>query len=149
MDDKESPTNDLQVNFQDFLQTDASSARTKECLPPSPDENENNPLTGSKHNSMKSSDDTMGRVEQDSINNNAGEDSDDYTACCLEDKSDDPCRNCHAAETLILGICTPGQRSSRKLAESSIRKGTVASSIYTSHLLQLLVRFPGKSPFHD
>ncbi|XP_025032918.1 consortin isoform X2 [Python bivittatus] len=85
MDDRESPTNNLQLNLQDVLHTDMHEERIKTCLASSPDENENQ-CNSRKHNILKSSHSTIGRVEQDSINNN--EDSGDYTSCFQEDESD-------------------------------------------------------------
>ncbi|KAM6461758.1 consortin [Liasis olivaceus] len=84
MDDRESPTNNLQLNLQDVLHTDMHEERIKTCLASSPDENENQ-CNSRKHNILKSSHSTIGRVEQDSINNN--EDSGDYTSC-FQDESD-------------------------------------------------------------
>uniref|UniRef100_A0A8C5S5E0 Consortin, connexin sorting protein n=1 Tax=Laticauda laticaudata TaxID=8630 RepID=A0A8C5S5E0_LATLA len=90
MDDRESPTNDLHLNLQDVLSTDIHEERIKTCLASSPDENENQSNSG-KHNTLKNSHNAMGRVEQDSINNN--EDSGDYTPCFQEDESDRPCKS--------------------------------------------------------
>uniref|UniRef100_A0A8C6V5Y9 Consortin, connexin sorting protein n=1 Tax=Naja naja TaxID=35670 RepID=A0A8C6V5Y9_NAJNA len=90
MDDRESPTNDLHLNLQDVLPTDIHEERIKTCLASSPDENENQ-CNSRKHNTLKNSHNAMGRVEQDSINNN--EDSGDYTPCFQEDESDRPCKS--------------------------------------------------------
>ncbi|XP_077200428.1 consortin isoform X2 [Paroedura picta] len=74
MDDRESPTNDLQLNVQDQLCADTHSEKINTCLTSPPDENEN-PLNGRRHEDLKSRDKVMGVIEQDSINNNEGEDS--------------------------------------------------------------------------
>ncbi|XP_033000286.1 consortin isoform X1 [Lacerta agilis] len=116
MDDRESPTNDLQLTLQGSLRTDTLVEKIKTCLASSPDENENQ-LNGSKHDTLKSSDDTMGKVEQDSINNN--EDSGDYTSSCQEDESDKPSRIFAADEMLILEKGDSEKRSSRKTKSSS------------------------------
>uniref|UniRef100_H9GU92 Uncharacterized protein n=1 Tax=Anolis carolinensis TaxID=28377 RepID=H9GU92_ANOCA len=87
MDERESPTNDQQLNLQDLLHTDTQVERIQTCLPSSPDENENQ-FNSSKHDTIKSQDNTMGRVEQDSINNN--EDTGEYTSFCQDDESDKP-----------------------------------------------------------
>ncbi|XP_062980378.1 consortin [Elgaria multicarinata webbii] len=116
MDDGESPTNDLQLNLQDLLHTDRHLERIKTCLASSPDENKNQ-LNGSKHDALKSSDDTMGRVEQDSINNN--EDSGDYTSFCQEGESDKPSTSFAVDAMLILEKCASEKKSSRKTKSSS------------------------------
>ncbi|XP_053158366.1 consortin isoform X2 [Hemicordylus capensis] len=118
MDDGESPTNDLQLNLQDLLHADTHVERIKTCLASSADENENQ-LNGSKHETLKSSDATMGRVEQDSINNNEGKDSGDYTSCYQEEESDTLSRCSSADEMLIPEKCSSGKRSSRKTKGSS------------------------------
>ncbi|XP_020643602.3 consortin [Pogona vitticeps] len=119
MDDRESPTNDQQLNLQDFLHIDTHIERIKTCLT-SPDENKNQ-LNDSKPDALKSSDTRMGRVEQDSINNN--ENSGDYTSSCQDDESDKPCRSFTADETLVLEKCTSEKRILKKTQNFS-RKDT-------------------------
>lgn len=118
MDDGESPTNDLQLNVQDLLHADTHVEGKNPCLTSSPDENENQ-LNGSKDETLKSSDNVMGRVAQDSINNNEGEDSGDYTSCCQDVENDKPSRSFSSGEMLV-----PEKRSLRQTKGSS-RKGTV------------------------
>ncbi|XP_070590155.1 consortin isoform X1 [Erythrolamprus reginae] len=90
MDDRESPTNDLHLNLQDVPHTDIQEERIKTCLASSPDENENQ-CNSRKHNTLKSSHNAMGRVEQDSINNN--EDTGDSTSCFQADEIDMQCQS--------------------------------------------------------
>ncbi|XP_054831649.1 consortin isoform X1 [Eublepharis macularius] len=114
MDDRESPTNDLQVNVQDLLHANT------QCLASSPDENENQ-LNGSKHKALKSRDKVMGIVEQDSINNNEGQDSGVCASHCQEALSDQLTRSSGTDEMLIPEICFPENKSSRK-TKSCIKK---------------------------
>lgn len=121
MDDGESPINDLQLNVQDLLHADTSVERKTTS---SPDENENQ-LNGSKNESLKSSDNVMGRVAQDNINNNEGDDNGDYTSCSEDVERGKPSRNFSSGDMLI-----PEKQTSEQTKISS-RKGTVSFSIYT------------------
>ncbi|KAH0622543.1 hypothetical protein JD844_024937 [Phrynosoma platyrhinos] len=111
MDDRESPTNDLQLNLQELPHTDTHVEKIKKCLTSSPDENENQ-FNSSKHDVLNNRDNTMGRVEQDSINNN--EDSGDYTSRCQEDENDKPSRSFTADELLIVEKCVSEKKNPRK-----------------------------------
>ncbi|XP_062825029.1 consortin [Anolis carolinensis] len=116
MDERESPTNDQQLNLQDLLHTDTQVERIQTCLPSSPDENENQ-FNSSKHDTIKSQDNTMGRVEQDSINNN--EDTGEYTSFCQDDESDKPSQSFPANEMLIVEQCTSERSNPRKTQKIS------------------------------
>lgn len=116
MDDRESPTNDLHLNLQDVLHTDIHEERIKSCLASSPDENENQ-CKSRKHNTLKNSHNTMGRVEQDSINNN--EDSRDYTPCFQEDERDRPCKSLKSDMPQKLG----SEKKNPRKTKSPSRKG--------------------------
>lgn len=116
MDDRESPTNDLHLNLQDVLHTDIHEERIKSCLASSPDENENQ-CNSRKHNTLKNSHNTMGRVEQDSINNN--EDSGDNTSCFQEDESDRPCKSLKSDMPQKLG----SEKKNPRKTKSPSRKG--------------------------
>lgn len=121
MDDRESPTNDLQVNVQDLHRADTHVEKINICLASSPDENEN-PLNGSRHEALKSRDKVMGIIEQDSINNNEGEDSDISASHSPESLSDKLSMSSSTDEMLIPETCIPENRSSRK-TKSCIKKG--------------------------
>ncbi|XP_013907782.1 PREDICTED: consortin isoform X1 [Thamnophis sirtalis] len=115
MDDRESPTNDLHLNLQDVLHTDIQEERIKSCLASSPDENENQCNSKKKKkNTLKNSRNTMGRVEQDSINNN--EDSGDYLSCFQEDESDRACKSLKSDTPQKLG---PEKKNPRKTKSPS------------------------------
>ncbi|KAJ7342115.1 hypothetical protein JRQ81_009046 [Phrynocephalus forsythii] len=122
MDDRESPTNDQQLNLQDFLPIDTRVERIKTCLT-LPDENKNQ-LNDSKPEALKSSDATMGRVEQDSINNN--ENSGDYTSSCQDDETDKPPRRFTGDEMLALGRCAFEKESLRKTQRFSRKDASPA-----------------------
>ncbi|XP_042301597.1 consortin [Sceloporus undulatus] len=111
MDDRESPTNDLQLNLQELPHTDTHVEKIKKCLASSPDENENQ-FNRSKHDALNSRDNKMGKVEQDSINNN--EDRGDYTSCCREDESDKLSRSFTADEMLPVEKYASEKRNPRK-----------------------------------
>ncbi|XP_058021176.1 consortin isoform X2 [Ahaetulla prasina] len=108
MDDRESPTNDLHLNLEDELHTDINEKGIKTCLASSPDENENQ-CNSRKHNTRKNSHNAIGRVEQDSINNN--EDSGDSTSCFQEDESNRPCKSLKSDMPQKLG---PEKKNPRK-----------------------------------
>ncbi|XP_015263933.1 PREDICTED: consortin [Gekko japonicus] len=113
MDDRESPTNDLQVNVDDLLRADTHVEKINTCLASSPDENEN-PLNGSRQEALKSRDKVMGITEQDSINNNEGEDSGICATHCKESLSDTLIRSSSTDEMLVPETCIPENKSSRK-----------------------------------
>ncbi|ETE66731.1 Consortin, partial [Ophiophagus hannah] len=121
MDDRESPTNDLHLNLQDVLPTDIHEERIKTPLA-SPDENENQ-CNSRKHNTLKNSHNAMGRVEQDSINNN--EDSGDYTPCFQEDESDRPCKSLKSDMPQKLGFEKKNPRKTKKKAIISLNISAV------------------------
>ncbi|XP_060609921.2 consortin [Anolis sagrei] len=116
MDERESPTNDQQLNLQDLLHTDTQVERIQTRLPFSPDENENQ-FSSSKHDTVKRRDNTMGRVEQDSINNN--EDSEEYTSFCQDNESDKPSQSFPADEMLLVEQCTSERNNPRKTQKIS------------------------------
>ncbi|XP_066473788.1 consortin [Tiliqua scincoides] len=124
MDDGESPTNDLLLNVQDLLRADTCVERRTTHLTSSPDENENQ-LNGSKDETLKRSDNVMGIVAQDSINNNEGEDSGDYTPCFQEVESGKPSRSFSSDDMLIPEKCISGKRTSQQ-TNGSIRKDLAA-----------------------
>ncbi|XP_034284093.1 consortin isoform X1 [Pantherophis guttatus] len=113
MDDRESPTNDLHLNLEDVLHTDIHEERIKTCLASSPDENENQ-CNSRKHNTEKNSHNAMGRVEQDSINNN--KDSGDPTSCFQENESNRPCKSLKSDMPQKLG---PEKKNPRKTKSPS------------------------------
>ncbi|XP_060099814.1 consortin [Heteronotia binoei] len=113
MDDRESPTKNLQVNVQDLIHADTHVEKINTCLASSPDENEN-PLNGSRHEALKSRNKVMGIIEQDSINNNEGEDSGICASKCQESLSDKLLRSSSTDDILIPETCILENRSSRK-----------------------------------
>ncbi|XP_026525167.1 consortin isoform X2 [Notechis scutatus] len=125
MDDRESPTNDLHLNLQDVLSTDIHEERIKTCLASSPDENENQ-CNSRKHNTPKNSQNAMGRVEQDSINNN--EDSGDYTPCFQEDESDRPCKSLKSDMPQKLG----SEKKNPRKTKSPSRKAKQEKADFTA-----------------
>lgn len=125
MDDRESPTNDLQVNVQDPLCADIHVEKANICLASSPDENEN-PLNGSRQQALKSRDKVTGIIEQDSINNNEGDNGDIPASRCQEYLSDTLIRSSSTDEMLIPQTCISENRSSRK-TKSCIKKGITTS----------------------
>ncbi|XP_026551230.1 consortin isoform X2 [Pseudonaja textilis] len=125
MDDRESPTNDLHLNLQDVLSTDIHEERIKTCLASSPDENENQ-CNSRKHNTLKNSQNAMGRVEQDSINNN--EDSGDYTPCFQEDESDRPCKSLKSDMPQKLG----SEKKNPRKTKSPSRKAKQEKADFTA-----------------
>uniref|UniRef100_A0A2D4MJY5 Uncharacterized protein n=1 Tax=Micrurus spixii TaxID=129469 RepID=A0A2D4MJY5_9SAUR len=125
MDDRESPTNDLSLNLQDVLPTDIHEERIKTCLASSPDENENQ-CNSRKHNTLKNSHNAMGRVEQDSINNN--ENSGDYTPCFQEDESDRPCKSLKSDMPQKLG----SEKKNPRKTKSPSRKAKQEKADFTA-----------------
>ncbi|XP_074118676.1 consortin isoform X1 [Sminthopsis crassicaudata] len=72
MDDRETPTNDLQLDPQDGCHTNDSMESTRQCLPSVSDENENQ-VDEDACEAVTSSDNEMGKhekFEQDNLNNN-------------------------------------------------------------------------------
>uniref|UniRef100_A0A2I3H347 Consortin, connexin sorting protein n=1 Tax=Nomascus leucogenys TaxID=61853 RepID=A0A2I3H347_NOMLE len=72
MDDRDTPTYNLQIEPQDGCHPGDSVERSVTCLPSASDENENQ-LDGDGHEHLTSSDSAMGKPqvsEQDSLNNN-------------------------------------------------------------------------------
>lgn len=146
MDDGESPINDLQLNVQDLLHADTSVERKTTS---SPDENENQ-LNGSKNESLKSSDNVMGRVAQDNINNNEGDDNGDYTSCSEDVERGKPSRNFSSGDMLIPEKQTSEQTkiSSRKDSAAKHEKAdtTTTDSVQNKDGNKANANFPQKDP---
>ncbi|XP_074846142.1 consortin [Carettochelys insculpta] len=123
MDDRESPTNGLQV-VPGRLNADDSVGNVGTRLASSSDENENQ-LDGKSSKVLTSSDCAMGmheKVEQDNINNNENLDSGDCIPSCkadeIEKDSESFCKGVHREEKHLLEKWTDGKRSPAGKKES-------------------------------
>ncbi|XP_075781022.1 consortin isoform X2 [Pelodiscus sinensis] len=134
MDDREFPTNGLQVVSKDRLHAGDSVGNVGTHLASSSDENENQ-LEGNRSEVLTSSDSSMGvheKVEQDTVNNNETLDSVDFTLSCTEDEieksSENYCEDIHREDKPALEKWRDGKRSSACKTDSS-RKPTGIPSV--------------------
>ncbi|NXE60509.1 CNST protein, partial [Calcarius ornatus] len=133
MDDRDFPTNDLQIDSKDSLPTNYRVESLASHLIPSADENENQ--LDSDGNEVLTSSIAMGRQnkgEQDNINNNENMDSGDWIPSCKESETERRSVNVHMDPQLEEKPVTekqPGGKRSPRSRKSSNKKSKGISAV--------------------